>query len=207
MFKNFFRAQKPKVIVKSNVPNKKTIKKISREYLEAQQEIGDGKHLLSISDEEVIQILNYEKEETYRNISNSNFRTSRKILKSFLPKEESIKCSHCNRRNKKHKLCQCKEIKIFLFNYGINDIDAKYNNNKGQREQAGNKKAKKIVLSKESLKTLEKIKLRLNNIKMFYPNVYECEDNILDQWGRNGSLIDMNQKLLNTEVFSIEALI
>ncbi|CAG9761417.1 unnamed protein product [Ceutorhynchus assimilis] len=156
-------------------------------------------------------------------------------LKYFLPKDEEIvkkvidpfseavvrntstmfsrKCRYqCYKRNKKCKICQCRENEIFSLNNAIRNVTviAAHSHSvqkEDEKPMQKYKSAKKIVLPKESLKTFEKIQLKLNNMKIFYPNVYESTDNVLDQWGRNASLTDMNQELLNADELPIKALI
>lgn len=124
-------------------------------------------------------------------------------------------CSSCNGRCKRCKNCQTREKQIFLINnaiqklnlFHINAADIQQEKSHGDGKHIENKNGRKVIISKKSLETFERLKLKFNNIKTFYPSVYSCQDNIIHQWAQGASLTKMNPTLLNARELPIECLI
>lgn len=153
-----------------------------------------------VEDADVENVINLNKRMAYEIQQNGNF------LKS---------CSSCNGRCKNCKHCQTREKQIFLLNnaiqklnlFHINAADIQQEKSHGDGKHIKNKTGRKVILSKGSLETFERLKLKFYNIKTFYPSVYSCEDNILHQWAQGASLTKMNPTLLNARELPIECLI
>ncbi|KAL1498056.1 hypothetical protein ABEB36_008916 [Hypothenemus hampei] len=153
---------------------------------------------------------NFVDEIDIQNVSNMSIKMTKLIQENG---DLLKKCRNCHGWCKACKFCQCREQDIFLLNNAFakikyyNEMLSNFLKNSSRRNGRQIRSVKQIHLPKESLKIFEKLKRKLNNMKIFYPNVYKCEDDILLQWGQESFLTKMNLTLLNAKTFSIQSLI
>lgn len=153
---------------------------------------------------------NFVDETDVHNICRMNMEMTEEVRRNrnFLKK-----CPNCHGRCKLCKFCQCREKEIFLVSNAIQKLSiyqkksVEFKQEK-EREARGDGRqtkciGKTILLSKESVKTFRKLKNKLSNIKMFYPDVFECEIDIIRQWGQGTFLTKMNTDFLNSTGFPI----
>ncbi|KAF7279528.1 hypothetical protein GWI33_007047 [Rhynchophorus ferrugineus] len=119
------------------------------------------------------------------------------------------KCSKCHGRCRRCKQCQCKERKMLLVGNALQKLSSfaaetnamLHTFRKTDRApfNSHHKSGKKIVLSDESYETFDKLKVKLNNMKTFYPKVYECGEDVIEQWASYGEITKMNPKILESK--------
>lgn len=153
---------------------------------------------------------NFVDETDVHNICRMNMEMTEEVRRNrnFLKK-----CPNCHGRCKLCKFCQCREKEIFLVSNAIQKLNIYQKKSQEfkqekEREAKGDGRQNKstgqtIILSKESVKTFRKLKNKLSNIKMFYPDVFECEIDIIRQWGQGTFLSKMNTDFLNSTGFPI----
>lgn len=153
---------------------------------------------------------NFVDETDVHNICRMNMEMTEEVRRNrnFLKK-----CPNCHGRCKLCKFCQCREKEIFLVSNAIQKLNiyqkksVEFKQEK-EREARGDGRQtttirKTILLSKESVKTFRTLRNKLSNIKMFYPDVFECEIDIIRQWGQGTFLSKMNMDFLNSTGFPI----
>ncbi|KAH1009394.1 hypothetical protein HUJ04_001754 [Dendroctonus ponderosae] len=142
---------------------------------------------------------NFVEEVDIRNVFELNDQMTKEIGRNgnFLRK-----CLLCHGGCKMCKFCQCREKDIFLINNAFQKMrfynkQSEYFRREMLQEQKRTRKSgKPVVLPKQSLETFQKLKLKLNNIKAFYPGIYNSEADIMSQWGQGNCLTRMNPALL-----------
>lgn len=153
---------------------------------------------------------NFVEEADVRNVFKLNDQMTREIGKNgnFLRK-----CLLCHGGCKMCEFCQCREKDIFLINNAFQKMHF-YNKQSDyfhretlQKQKRTKKSGKRVILPKQSLDTFQNLKLKLNNIKAFYPGIYNSEADIMLQWGQGNCLTRMNPALLNARQFAIHCLI
>ncbi|KAG5881323.1 hypothetical protein JTB14_025708 [Gonioctena quinquepunctata] len=127
------------------------------------------------------------------------------------------KCEFCNRKcNTCRVCCMRKEMQIYLVNHAMQKLSflSLYKESSfccppifenspiiPTRRIENDRKipeSDSIIVLVE-METLRKIKMRLKNMKKYYPDIYNFEGNVIEKWGKNLAMDEMNQDLLNLD--------
>ncbi|CAH1985217.1 unnamed protein product [Acanthoscelides obtectus] len=149
----------------------------------------------------------------------SIFKTDAQLKESLGGKNSREKCEFCNRRccNNGKICCERKKLQFYLLSQSINRLSTislcrenmtlvEQKPSEQDKEKAKRLGSSSLNFSTESLGSLEKletfkkIRRRMRNMQKYYPEVYNNKTNIIEQYGGNGSLLNVKSELLDMDM-------
>nr|CAI5845637.1 unnamed protein product [Callosobruchus analis] len=157
---------------------------------------------------------------TTANDVSSIFEKDVHLKESLTDKKCKEKCEFCNRKccNNGKICCDRKKMQFYLIDqsiYKLSSISLSKENAsyhvKEENKEKPTEKAKRFECnslnfsteslgSAEKLETLKRIQRRMRNMQKYYPEVYNNQTNIIEQYGGNGRLLNVKTELLDMDM-------